>query len=68
VDEKAIAQLTGIRYRHNSRGQVEIESKDNARKRGVKSPDRAEAIILAFAEIRMEQQGLMDFYAEMTGM
>jgi hypothetical protein len=48
-DEVAIAQLTGIRYSHNARGQVVIESKDDARKRGVKSPDRAEAIMLAFA-------------------
>jgi len=51
VDERAIAQLVGIRYSHNSRGQVVIESKDDARKRGVKSPDRAEAIILAFADL-----------------
>lgn len=48
-DETAIAQLAGIRYKHNARGQVMIESKDDARKRGVKSPDRAEAIMLAFA-------------------
>lgn len=45
----AIGQLAGLRYKHNSRGQVEIESKDEARKRGVKSPDKAESIMLAFA-------------------
>ena len=39
TDDCAIAQLAGIRYSHNSRGQVVIESKDEARKRGVKSPD-----------------------------
>ena len=49
TDDRAIGQLAGIRYRHNARGQVVIESKDDARKRGVKSPDRAEAIMLAFA-------------------
>jgi len=48
-DEMAIGQLAGIRYKHNARGQVVIESKEEARKRGVKSPDRAEAIMLAFA-------------------
>ncbi len=48
-DERAIAQLVGIRYAHNARGQIEIESKEDARKRGVKSPDRAEAVMLAFA-------------------
>ena len=50
TDDKAIAQLSSIQYSHNSHGQVVIESKENARKRGVKSPDRAEAVILAFAE------------------
>jgi phage terminase large subunit len=49
--EKAIGQLAGIRYEHNARGQVVIESKENMRKRGVKSPDLAEAVMLAFAEI-----------------
>jgi phage terminase large subunit len=51
-DERMIAQLAGIRYSHNSRGQIVIESKEEARKRGVKSPDRAEALMLAFADIR----------------
>ena len=50
TDEVAIAQLTTLRYEHNARGQVVIESKEDMRKRGVKSPDRAEAIMLAFAE------------------
>lgn len=50
TDEKTIAQLAAIRYSHNSRGQIVIESKEEARKRGVKSPDRAEAVMLAFAD------------------
>lgn len=49
-DDVAVSQLSSIRYRHNPRGQVTIESKDDARKRGIKSPDRAESVILAFAE------------------
>lgn len=49
TDERTIGQLAGIRYRHNARGQIEIEPKEEARKRGVKSPDRAEAVMLAFA-------------------
>jgi phage terminase large subunit len=49
TDARTIGQLAGIRYKHNARGQVEIESKDDARKRGVKSPDRAEAVMLTFA-------------------
>lgn len=49
TDSLALAQLASIRYTHNARGQVVIESKESARKRGVKSPDRAEGIMLAFA-------------------
>jgi phage terminase large subunit len=52
TDERTIAQLTGIRYSHNAAGQIVIESKDEAKKRGVKSPDRAEAVMLAFAKVR----------------
>jgi phage terminase large subunit len=48
--EKVIGQLAGIRYEHNARGQVVIESKDDMRKRGVKSPDLAEAVMLAYAQ------------------
>src|SRR5262249_50176339 len=48
-DEHAIAQLAAIRYSYSSRGQLLIESKEDARRRGIKSPDRAEAIMLAFA-------------------
>jgi hypothetical protein len=64
TDDKAIAQLASIRYGHNHRGQIEIESKEDARKRGVKSPDRAEAVILAFAEAQDSFQGWLDYYAE----
>ena len=64
TDDKTIAQLAGIRYSHNSRGQIVIESKDEARKRGVKSPDRAEAIVLAFAEIKMPYSGLFEYYRQ----
>jgi hypothetical protein len=47
----AKAQLAAIKYEHNSRGQIVIEDKDTMKKRGVKSPDRAESIMLAFADI-----------------
>ncbi len=60
-DEKTIAQLSSLRYQHNARGQVVIESKEEARKRGVKSPDRAEAVMLAFAQIQREEEGILIF-------
>jgi phage terminase large subunit len=49
TDRTAVAQLAGLRYEHDARGRVKIETKEDARKRGVKSPDRAEAIMLAFS-------------------
>jgi phage terminase large subunit len=48
TDQTTLAQLAGIRYEHDNRGKVAIEKKADARKRGVKSPDRAEAVVLAF--------------------
>lgn len=52
TDSATQAQLTGVLYDHDTRGRVQIESKEKARKdRGVKSPDRAEAVILAFADV-----------------
>lgn len=50
LPDEAVGQLASLRYRHNARGQIEIESKEEARKRGVKSPDKAESMMLAFAE------------------
>ena len=52
TDEKTIGQLTSIKYSHNARGHIEIESKDELRKRGVKSPDRAESLMLANARVK----------------
>lgn len=51
TDDKTIAQLASIRYEPNSRGRTAIESKEKAAKRGVKSPDRAESLMLAFAAL-----------------
>ena len=48
TDDRTRAQLSTVKYMHTPRGQVQIESKEDARKRGVKSPDRAEGLILAF--------------------
>ena len=49
-DELAISQLASIQWKANLRGLTQIESKDDMAKRGIRSPDRAEAIMLAFAD------------------
>jgi len=48
-DERTISQLALIRYKPNARGQIVIESKEELLRRGVKSPDRADSVMLAFA-------------------
>lgn len=50
-DEELAGQLTQIRFRVNSRGQTEVESKDEMKKRGLSSPDRADAFAIAFANV-----------------
>ncbi|MDD3927725.1 MAG: hypothetical protein PHT33_13820 [bacterium] len=49
-DEELAAQLSSIKYKINSRGQIQIESKDDMKKRGMSSPDRADALMLSYAE------------------
>jgi phage terminase large subunit len=51
-DEMTIGQLAGILYELDPRGRIKIESKEDARKRGVRSPDRAEALMLALGKPR----------------
>lgn len=43
------SQLTSVKYDFNARGQLEVESKEQMKKRGLSSPDRADALVLAFA-------------------
>lgn len=49
-DEMTLAQLGGILYEFDSQGRIKIESKETARARGVSSPDRAEALMLALGK------------------
>jgi len=47
--DRLSGELTSIKYKPNSRGQIVIESKDDLKARGLPSPDVAEALMLAFA-------------------
>jgi hypothetical protein len=56
TDEETVAQLSTIRYRENSRGLTEIESKEAGIKRGIpRSPDRAQSVIMPFMKIVPQQ-------------
>lgn len=50
VDRQVMAQLSGPKYKNDSAGRISIESKVDMKKRGVRSPDQAEAILLGFYE------------------
>ncbi|MFJ2745238.1 hypothetical protein ACIO3O_36900 [Streptomyces sp. NPDC087440] len=50
VDKKASAQLATPKLLFRTNGYTEVESKKAMRARGMKSPDRAEAILLALYE------------------
>ena len=67
-DEETAAQLSTIRYRENSRGLTEIETKEARNQRGIPgSPDRAESLIMAFTRIVPQQTTVNLENFQMTG-
>ena len=46
-DEQTVAQLSSRKYAMTSNGKIKIESKKEMKKRGLDSPDRADALALA---------------------
>jgi hypothetical protein len=50
TDDQTIGQLAEIKYEIDSHGRMKIEPKEKARERGVRSPDRAEALMLALGK------------------
>ena len=49
-DAELMAELADLRYRFNSRGKVLMESKESMKGRGAPSPDKADALMLAFLD------------------
>lgn len=47
--DEQIQQLSTIRYEQTAKGKIKIESKEDMVKRGVPSPDEAEAVMLSYA-------------------
>lgn len=48
-DEALISEITSIRYKYQSNGKLKIESKDEMKRRGQRSPDVADSFVLTFA-------------------
>ena len=49
--DRLTAQVSGMRYKYDGKGRVQIESKDAMRARSLPSPDEADAAALAFAQV-----------------
>ena len=52
-DNDLVAQLSCRKYRLTSRGKVQLESKEEMKKRGIDSPDRADAVALSCYETKI---------------
>lgn len=48
-DDALVAELVGPKYKVESSGKLKVESKDDMKKRGIKSPNKADAFCLTFA-------------------
>lgn len=58
-DDELAAQLSTRKYKVNSCGQIALEDKATYKKRTRRSPDRADALVLAFTENSVDWSGLM---------
>lgn len=56
-DEVLQQQMIGIRWRLTPTGQIQVESKEEIERRRQPSPDRADGIMLSYAEGRVEIGG-----------
>lgn len=55
-DDELTGELTSIHYAHNSKGQIEVEPKDKIKKRLGRSPDAADAVVMAISRRRRKQK------------
>ena len=50
ADNQLMGELAALRYSYDSLGRILMESKESMRQRGLPSPDKADALMLAFVE------------------
>lgn len=56
-DEELVAQFSCRKYQMASIGKQRLESKDDMKKRGISSPDRADAVALACLQVKKREKG-----------
>ncbi len=50
ADNQLVGELAALRYGYDSQGRIKMEGKDDMRRRGLPSPDKADALMLAFLD------------------
>jgi phage terminase large subunit len=50
-DDELLMELSSVKYQIDSRGRTKLEPKEDMKKRIGRSPDRADAVVLAFAPV-----------------
>ena len=50
-DEELFADLAAVQFKYNSRGKIQIEEKEETKKRIQRSPDRGDAVAIAFSNV-----------------
>jgi len=59
-DEQLAAELVEIRFKRTSTGKIQVESKSDMMARGVPSPNRADALMLAAAPPQAVEEDVLD--------
>ena len=54
-DDDLLAELSAVKFKFTARGAVQIESKDEMKKRLGRSPDRADAVCLALYNVKYKE-------------
>lgn len=67
LDDDTIAQLIAPKYGIDSSGRVKVEPKDDTRQRIGRSPDDADALLLAFFHPQPSMSGLLELVREQAG-
>lgn len=48
ADNQLVGEMSALRHDYDSQGRIKMESKDDICKRNIPSPDKADALMLAF--------------------
>ena len=56
-DYELITELSIFHYKFTSNGKIQVEKKEDAKKRGFKSPNKADAVCMAFAPVYIKRAG-----------